>query len=398
MEKSGKKYILKNKDTPIMTFLCIPVYGKIANEVFIKDYDIKKIEILNEELLPKSYPLAEKFNGAKVKEWIKRRKAPSNRKNIESILNYEVQTQGLDSKNFMNYIDISFGLSLNDSYWIVPDDRKEYLWREYNLYENRFSERLSLIAFGEKEMAGSIIEDIHTSPEYTTNGMLAKCWTNLDGELTLIKHTSEDRVEALAEYYLCQVAEVMDFEHIEYDIVEFHNKKVSACKIFTTEDEGYVPIYYFLTTKERAGSEEKLLKKVEGIIGREKIEDIMLFDSLIFNEDRHLGNYGMIVDNNTGVPLKSAPIFDNGNSLFMLLNEAEEGKPIHAKHRIGISFDTLSKIYVAKRHGKGLERLKNFSFRRHPKYNLPENLIKRAESFIRERAEVSLKHLEEKSI
>lgn len=398
MEKSGKKYILKNKDIPIMTFLCVPVYGKIANEIFIKDYDIKKIEILKEELLPKSYPLNEKFNGVKVKEWIKRRKAPSNRKNIESILNYEVQVQGLDSKNFMNYIDISFGLSLNDSYWIVPEDENIYLWKDYNLYENRFSERLSLIAFGEKEMASSIIEDIHTSPEYTTNGMLAKCWTNLDGKLTLIKHTSEDRVEALAEYYLCQVAEVMGFEHIEYDIVEYHNKKVSACKIFTNENEGYVPIYYFLTTKERAGSEEKLLKKVERIMGREKIEDIMLFDSLIFNEDRHLGNYGMIVDNNTGVPLKSAPIFDNGNSLFMLLNEVEEGKPIHAKHRIGISFDTLSKIYVAKRHGKGLERLKNFSFRRHPKYNLPEKLIKRAENFIRERAEISLRHLKIKSM
>ena len=396
MEKSKKKYLLKNKDIPVMTFTCVPVYGKIAGEVFIKDYDIKKIEIFNEKLLPKNYPLDEKQNGAKVKEWIKRRKAPSNRKNIESILNYEVINQGLDSKNFMNYIDISFGLSLNDSYWIVPDDGNTYLWKEFNLYENRFSERLSLIAFGEKEIASSIIEDIHTSPEYTTNGMLAKCWTNLDGELALIKHTSEDRVEALAEYYLCQVAEIMGFEHIKYDIIEFHNKKVSACKIFTSEDEGYVPIYYFLTTKERAGSEEKLLKKVEEIMGREKIEDLMLFDSLIFNEDRHLGNYGMIVNNNTGEILRTAPIFDNGNSLFMLFNEVDEGKNIYTKHRVGVSFDTLSKIYVAKRHYEGLERLKNFSFKRHPKYNLPENLIKRAENFIQERAKISLKHLSDK--
>lgn len=396
MEKSKKKYLLKNKDIPVMTFTCVPVYGKIAGEVFIKDYDIKKIEIFNEKLLPKNYPLDEKQNGAKVKEWIKRRKAPSNRKNIESILNYEVINQGLDSKNFMNYIDISFGLSLNDSYWIVPDDGNTYLWKEYNLYENRFSERLSLIAFGEKEIASSIIEDIHTSPEYTTNGMLAKCWTNLDGELALIKHTSEDRVEALAEYYLCQVAEIMGFEHIKYDIIEFHNKKVSACKIFTSEDEGYVPIYYFLTTKERAGSEEKLLKRVEEIMGREKIEDLMLFDSLIFNEDRHLGNYGMIVNNNTGEILRTAPIFDNGNSLFMLFNEVGEGKNIYAKHRVGVSFDTLSKIYVTKRHYEGLERLKNFSFKRHSKYNLPENLIKRAENFIQERAKISLKHLSDK--
>lgn len=133
-------------------------------------------------------------------------------------------------------------------------------------------------------------------------------------------------------------------------------------------------------------------------MGKEKIEDLMLFDSLIFNEDRHLGNYGMIVDNNTGEALRPAPIFDNGNSLFMLLNEVEEGKPIYAKHRIGIGFDTLSKIYVNKRHHQGLEKLKNFSFKRHPKYNLSESLIRRAESFIRERAEISLKHLKMKNM
>lgn len=63
-----------------MTFLCVPVYGKIGSEIFIKDYDIKKIEILEEKLLPRSYPSSEKLNGVKVKEWIKRRKAPSNRK------------------------------------------------------------------------------------------------------------------------------------------------------------------------------------------------------------------------------------------------------------------------------------------------------------------------------
>ena len=62
----------------------------------------------------------------------KKKKVPSNRKNIENILNYEVKNQELDPKNFMNYIDISFGLSLNDSYWIVPDKRHP----KYSLSEN----------------------------------------------------------------------------------------------------------------------------------------------------------------------------------------------------------------------------------------------------------------------
>ena len=59
----------------------------------------------------------------------------------------------------------------------------------------------------------------------------------------------------------------------------------------------------------------KLLESITKIYGKEKIEDLMLFDSLIYNTDRHLGNLGMLVDNNTREILKPAPIFDNGNSI-----------------------------------------------------------------------------------
>ena len=45
--------------------------------------------------------------------------------------------------------------------------------------------------------------------------------------------------------------------------------------------------------------------------------DMMVFDSIIINRDRHLGNFGMLVDNNTGEYLKPAPIFDNGYSLLL---------------------------------------------------------------------------------
>ena len=40
-----------------------------------------------------------------------------------------------------------------------------------------------------------------------------------------------------------------------------------------------------------------------------------------------------------------------------------------------IDFDLLSSIFVDKRHQEGLEKLKNFKFKRHDKYNLPEELL-----------------------
>ena len=46
----------------------------------------------------------------------------------------------------VSYTHLCKGLSLNDSYWVVPSDFSG-TFKEYNLYENRFSEVLSLVAY-----------------------------------------------------------------------------------------------------------------------------------------------------------------------------------------------------------------------------------------------------------
>ena len=47
----------------------------------------------------------------------------------------------------------------------------------------------------------------------------------------------------------------------------------------------------------------------------------MVFNTLIYNKDRHLGNLGMLIDNNTLKILKAIPIFDNGTSILSFINE-----------------------------------------------------------------------------
>jgi len=48
---------------------------------------------------------------------------------------------------------------------------------------------------------------------------------------------------------------------------------------------------------------------------RDAIRDMLVFDALIYNEDRHFGNFGLLRDNISGKIKAPAPIFDNGNSL-----------------------------------------------------------------------------------
>lgn len=396
-EKKVKKYILKNKNIPILTFDYEKIIKKTSNSEY-SNYRIRHIQIINENFLPKNFP-KERYNTLKFREWIEHRKAPKDRENIITLINYKIEKLKLDSNNFMNFIDLSYGLSLNDSYWIIPDDENIYKWEEYNLYNNEFNKKLGLIALGQKEITDNMDEKIEISPEYTTNGMMAKCWVATNNEIKLFKKSSKScNVEAMAEYYLCQIADIIGFDYTDYDIINYQNSIVSSCKLFTTEDIGYCPIGNFITSKEVITTKpDKLIKKIEGIVGSRFLQDLMIFDSLIYNYDRHFGNYGVLINNNTGEILKPAPIFDNGNSILMLYNDLPNRySKVFANHNLGISFDILSNKFVQERHREGLEKLKNFTFKKHQKYNLPNELLKEAEDFISKRAKTILKQLSEK--
>ena len=179
--------------------------------------------------------------------------------------------------------------------------------------------------------------------------------------------------------------------------MKFHEHIVSTCKIFTTEDKGYSPIHLCLKKEDRYKTEGNLLEAIAKVMGKEKLGDIMVFDSIIYNTDRHLGNFGMITDNNTGRLLKPAPIFDNGTSIFnLLLKNSIQSIYKNYVSKFELNFDLLSNVFVDERHQEGLEKLRNFKFKRHDKYNLPEELLEKAEIFIQSRSKLILNQLKNK--
>ena len=58
---------------------------------------------------------------------------------------YKFLYMNLSLNDTKGIIDVSKGLSLIDSYWIVQDENLKF--SDYNLFDNDFSEVLSLIAF-----------------------------------------------------------------------------------------------------------------------------------------------------------------------------------------------------------------------------------------------------------
>ena len=387
-------YVLKLKDIPLVEFSLYVVYEEIFDTV-AENYSIKinNVHQENKHLLPKK--LSSNLTEEELLKWINRRKAPKNRQFVEKILSAID-----DSDNPMKYVDVSHALSLNDAYWIT-NDIMEYKWDELNLYSHPFDEALSYVAFtGYSQKVSGLL----SSPEITSSGMLKKCWSNREDGIYLLKgddvfQSNDGRSQATHEFYAAQVAEAFGIEHIDYGLEEFHHRNgnkeiVCICKLFTSENEGFVDASIVAGGKgvdvhNLDLSSLSVQKQFSDWFG-EFYADMMVFDSLIINRDRHLGNFGMIVDNNTGEYLRPAPLFDNGCSMLLGASkfDLKEGytdyvASLYCKY---MDCDKQARLFVQERHISRLRKLLDFQFVKHPKYNISDETLKVMSKFIQERA------------
>ena len=319
-----------------------------------------------------------------ILKWLRRRVIPKNRAFVDEIL----KTLGLSVNNTKGIIDVCKGLSLNDSYWVVPVGFHGK-FGEYNLYENRFSNVLSLVAY---TGIGRSHEVFSTSPELTTQGMLRKAWRFIEGDgIYLYKGGTTGAANAgrepYSEYYACQIAERMGLNAVHYDLEYWKDILASRCRLFTDINTAYIPIGSIV----KSGGIRACLEYYEGI-GREAAEEMrsmLVFDSVIYNEDRHFGNFGILRDNHTGQVLGAAPVFDNGISLF---NYAMPEDFLHleeyAKTRsnpYGVPYEEVCREVCGAKQRSQLRRLIGFRFHRHPSINLPEKHLQAIEKQINSR-------------
>ena len=399
-KKLLNRYTLRSKDEPLVDF-ALYVESQLFRGRTVDTYSIE-IEhkyVENEAFMPKNLPT--NFSENQLLAWINKRKTPKNRQFVEKIM-----TAIEDNANPLKYVDISHALSLNDAYWIT-NELAEEKWCDFNLYQHPMDKVLAYVAF---TGYSTKISGLRTTAELTSSGMLKKCWSNRDDGVYLLKgddfiKREDRRSQATLEYYAAQVAEAMGFRHIDYDLEEFHHQNgereiICTCKLFTSEAVGFVDAYAFLQQQGLDLStvllEDPLTQlRIAAAVNSPQYEDMMLFDSLIANQDRHLGNWGMLVDNNNGKILGVAPIFDNGFSLFYGASAADlqpenleaYKQSLRCKY---LSLDEQARLFVDKRHVPALRRLTNFSFARHPRFNIAEATLKLMEQFVRQRAQKTL--------
>ena len=372
--------ILRHRDTDVLRFDWVEPFG------------VKNIELNRsaERFLPLAFrDQVRKDPGTLrygLEDWLLHRTPPTGRRGIEDMLRY-LGFYTDDPSWKRNLVTFSRGLSLNDVHWVVKDDSTEK-WATANLYDNPFSTAVASMAFTGEKRTG--VRDASTSPEYSTNGNLRKCWRRLKGEVLLFKggghddggffeHRNAVGYEPFSEYYAAQVAAAMKLPHVPYDLVQFKYRLCSTCPLFTSDKTGYLAARYVMNRD--AAREDR------------RFADIFFFDAVIFNTDRHLGNFGFLVDNDTNELAGVAPIFDNGYSLFsQAISEATKDNEFKDLRKFlarkepklythwldipgGVTDEMIDRL-------KGLGK---FEFKPHPDFIMPDNRLEVIQYFLQNR-------------
>lgn len=370
-------YTLKQYDEELLTFSAESGAEMNIQIIWVNDEKKHLLPLDLAELSPKG-----------IESWIRHRNIPRNRAYVDNLLS----SMGMSINRPLDIIKLSKGLSLNDCYWIV-DENFGGDFNSYNLYDNRFSRVLGQIAFtGYGSSTGSVIS---SSPEFTTNGMLPKCWRRDKGIIRLYKGGTEGASntgnEPYSEFYAYQIAEFLGIDAVKYGLSKWKGRLCSYCDLFTSKETSYVPVGRIVRT-----GGFKAVKEFYYSLGDEFIKafnNMLLLDAIILNSDRHYGNFGFLVDNKTNKIVAPAPLFDHGNSLLNFAGrdalESIDALERYSKTILPCVYDDyFSEVIPTLTHEQrtNLRKLLDFRFKRHIRYNLDSGRLSMIEKIISNRA------------
>lgn len=262
------------------------------------------------------------------------------------------------------------GMSINDSYCIVLAGERP-CFAGYNLFANSFDTVLSIIAYTGRIPSSQVGSGIPS--ELSPSGSFPKTWRVVNGQRVLYKAAHADGLglEPVSEYLASQVAAAMGLPHVAYDLDVWQGRLCSTCVLMNDAETSFVPFAYML---DRDAKDEMNLERALAFfdeLGEEaaqRFRSMLVFDAVIMNPDRHMGNYGVFRDNRTGHVLGFAPVFDNNLALLpqygteALSEELLRERFVATPGAFGPTAYRQARAALGPQQREQLERLHDFAF------------------------------------
>ena len=309
------------------------------------------------------------------RNWILNREIPDNRQNIRHIVS-------VLGKNIDQAAIEAMQVSLTDCYWIKPDE-SSLSWKDVNYLDNGFESGYynAFIA----ESSSFLLQDVKI-PDFTTNGFLSKVWIPNDppvlAKFNMIANAKYDIYAAneCAAYHLAKLAGV---DCTRYFPVQVQSSGLLGCgSMCVITDSNHELISAANIQKEKYIIDEQEIYSIISDLGFQKKQDDMIwFDFLIKNRDRHLGNIFLVRDADTLEFVDYAPLLDNGNCLAVhessdITTEYSETKP-YARTFIE-QINLLEEKSIAKRDIPKSAEMAGIIKKIYNKYKIPELLTEKS--------------------
>lgn len=293
-------YYLMNKDERLASFM-------------LKDNRVY-------ELYPETEDLPYGFVEDPTK-YLNSRKATAHNNHLKALM------QRLGCERLDGFLRITHALGLNDTIWVMSDNER-LRWRNVSLYRNPFNQVIEQLAFEGYGLPENLTGS--ASPSLTTDGMFPKCFRREGDGIFLYKRGSEGAdnsgKESYSEALASEIVNIIAPNSVSYDLTYLHDRPASRCSLFTSEDMGYVPVRDLLNTEEK--SFQDIFDYFKELGSEQAFREMMVADAIILNEDRHYGNFGVLLDNNSFEPVTMAPLFDENISLATYIKDDEFGDNI----------------------------------------------------------------------
>ena len=211
----------------------------------------------------------------------------------------------LNTSNEVDIVLSVYARTITDRYWFKPANSNK-TFADVELLSSELNE---------SAIDGKFIElddRVVMTPELTNIGSFEKCWIKSNGDWYLVKKGNRD--ELFSEYLIGILCCSLNLSAVMYSIFVTKDRIVS--KDFTNFGEmTYEPMSSITESEDHIDNINLLTQLTDDSTLVKQYMNIIFMDTICFNVDRHLDNYGFLRDLKTGEILSMAPNYDNNLSL-----------------------------------------------------------------------------------
>lgn len=271
---------------------------------------IGKVEILNEKFMPYDLYLENEEendidtminNLTNFYHWCASRVLSLDRKYAKEILNSIGVSQAVTDKERAN-ISLSYHcVSLTDVFWVKKQD-EEITFSDINLYDHTLNEAIVEISLKGRQMT---VTNQELAPDLSTQGLFPKAWIRREKGFQLLKDGGEEAVKG--ELLASKICQCFDIPQVTYRENVYDGQLVTESDIVTSKKRSMVSKMAFDVF---AANHDLDTLEVCAKLDPVTFYGMNILDYLVGNTDRHVENWGFLVDNETNDYIALYPLMD----------------------------------------------------------------------------------------